>query len=164
MVDKPRIQKILVGTDLSETATHALAYAVSLAEAYQGTVTVLHVIEKLPPNAELLLTAFLGLGDVSELRRQNQETLIARIKTAIEDFCAEAGGQIAACRFILHEVIVEPGKAADRILEHAATGGYDLLVLGNRGHGLVQEALMGGTSRRVVRECPIPVLVIPATP
>jgi nucleotide-binding universal stress UspA family protein len=164
MVRKPRIQKILVATDLSETATHALAYAASLAEAYQGAVTVLHVIEKLPPNAELLLTAFLGLGDVSELRRQNQETLIARIKAAIEHFCAEAGGQIAACRFILQEVIVEPGKAADRILHHAAAGGYDLLVVGNRGHGLVQETLMGGTSRKVVRDCPIPVLVIPAAP
>lgn len=57
-----------------------------------------------------------------------------------------------------------PGKAADRILQHAATGGCDLLVVGNRGHGLVQEMLMGGTSRKVVRDCPIPDLVIPAAP
>jgi nucleotide-binding universal stress UspA family protein len=164
MVRKPRIEKILIATDLSENATHALAYAAGLAEICQATVTVLHVIEKLPPNAELLLTAFLGLGDVSELRRQNQATLIAGIKAGIERFCDEAGDRIAACRFILHEVIVEPGKASDRILHHAASGGYDLLVVGNRGHGLVQEALMGGTSRRVVRDCPIPVLVIPAAP
>jgi len=59
---------------------------------------------------------------------------------------------------------VEPGKAADRIGHHSATGAYDALVMGSRGHGLVKEALMGGTSRKVIQDCPIPVFVIPMAP
>jgi nucleotide-binding universal stress UspA family protein len=58
-------------------------------------------------------------------------------------------------------VVVEPGKAADRILRHAVSGSYDALVPGSRGHGLVKEVLMSGTSRKVIQDSSIPVFVIP---
>jgi len=61
-------------------------------------------------------------------------------------------------------VIVDPGKAADRILQYAVSGTYDALVPGSCGHGLVKEALLGGTSRKVIQDSPIPVFVIPMAP
>jgi len=158
---KPRIENILFATDLSPNAESAFGYAAGLADAYDAQVTVLHVIEKLPPNAELLLVTFLGYRDIDELRRKSEAELIGHIKARIEQFCAEAADQLPACRFILRNVMVEPGKAVERILHHVATGLYDILVMGSRGHGLVKEALMGGTSRKVVLACPIPVFIIP---
>lgn len=49
MVTKPKIEKILFATDLSENAEHAFTYAAAMAEAFEARITVLHVIEKLPP-------------------------------------------------------------------------------------------------------------------
>jgi nucleotide-binding universal stress UspA family protein len=49
----------------------------------------------------------------------------------------------------------------ERILYHAGTGTYDVVVMGSRGHGIVKEALLGGTSRKVATQSPIPVLIVP---
>ncbi len=164
MITKPEIDHILFATDLSENAERAFAYAAGMAEAYNARVTVLHVIERLPPNAEMLMTAFLGYRDVEEFKKKAETELITRLKQRIEAFCTAAAGEISECPLVLDRVIVEPGKAADRIGHHAATGDYDALVMGSRGHGLVKEALMGGTSRKVIQDSPIPVFVIPMAP
>lgn len=163
MPTTPSITRILFATDLSENAQRAFAYAASLADAYGARVTVLHVMEKIPPDAELLLVAFLGYRDIEELRQKSERDLIERIKARIERFCTEAGERIPECRFILHDVVVEPGKATEVILRHAGTGDYDVLVLGSRGLGPIQNVLLGGTSRTVIRDCGIPILLVPMT-
>ena len=161
MAIKPKIEKILFATDLSENAEQAFTYAAAMAEAFGARVTVLHVIGKIPPNAELLLVSFLGYRDADELREKSEAELIPALKNRIERFCTETGEQMPECRFDLDDVIVESGKASELILHHAGSGRYDALVMGSRGHGLVREALTGGTSRRVVLSSPIPVFVIP---
>ncbi len=158
---KPKIQTILFATDLSENARHAFAYAAGMADAYNADITVLHVIEKLPPKAELFLVAILGMNDTDELREKSQSDLILKIKEHIGHFCAEMAERMPECRFSPNAVLVEPGNAADRILHHAGTGSYDALVIGTHGHGIIHETMMGGTSRKVVLESPIPVFVIP---
>lgn len=161
---KPTIKQILFATDLSKNANRAFAYATSLADAYNAVVTVLHVIEKMPPNAEILISAFLGYRDLDEFRKKSEAELIKQIKTRIERFCSEAAEQVPECRFILQQVIVEPGIASKNILRHAATGTYDALVMGCRGHGLIQETLFGGTAHRVLRESRIPLFLVPLFP
>jgi len=52
------------------------------------------------------------------------------------------------------------GNPSEEILDQIASGGYDLVVLGAHGHGILGNALMGGVSRRVVRRSKTPVLVI----
>ncbi len=158
----PGIKKILFATDLSENARQAMEYAMSMAEAYGGRITVLHVFEKVPPNAELLFAAFLGYEDIDEFRKKSEEEIIEQIKTRIEQFCTEAVGQMAPeCILIFENVMVEKGKAVERIIHHTGTGNHDILVIGSRGLGLIQETFMGGTSRKVLHECRIPVLVVP---
>lgn len=161
MIQKPKISHILFATDLSENANRAFNYAVSLAESYNADVTVIHVFEKLHPNTDLILVAFLGYRDADELREKSEADLIDRIKTAIERFCKQAGEKIPTCPLIFREVLVETGNPADRIMHHAGTGKYDILVMGNRGLGLIQATLMGSISRKVLQGSPIPVLIVP---
>lgn len=104
MVIKPKIEKILFATDLSENAEYAFSYAAAMAEAFGARVGVLHVIEKLPPNAELLLVSFLGYRNAHELRQKSQAELIVALKNRIERFCAEVGDHIPTCRLSFHEV------------------------------------------------------------
>ena len=161
MLTKPEIKQILFATDLSENANRALSYAASLADAYGASITVLHVLEKLPPQAEQMLVAYLGYSDVDELKQANLADLINQIKIHIEQFCGDTAQEFPECRFIFHNTIVEPGKAADRILHHTSSDSYDALVIGSRGHGSIQEALMGGTANKVLHKCSIPVFVVP---
>jgi len=43
-----QIKKVLYATDLSESAVHAFPYAVSLANIYGASMTILHVLAELP--------------------------------------------------------------------------------------------------------------------
>lgn len=100
---------------------------------------------------------------MEELRLENRAELMEKIRSRIHRFCSQAADRLPECRLMLGQVIVEPGKASESILHHVGAGGYDALVMGTRGHGLVKEALLGGTSRKVIRHCPIPVFVVPAS-
>jgi nucleotide-binding universal stress UspA family protein len=157
----PKFEKILFATDLSQNAEHAFAYAVGMALANGAQVTTLYVVDKMTPNAELLLATMLGYGSMDEFRRNSEIDLIARIRTYIAEFCVKAADEVPACARILGQILVEPGKVVERILHHAGTGTYDVVVMGSRGHGIVKEALLGGNSRRVLIHSPIPVLMVP---
>lgn len=162
MLNKPGITEILLATDLSENANQALEYAASLAEAYSARVTVLHVVEKVPPNAEMLMTATLGYENIDEYRQKSEVELIGRIKGHLEQFCANITDQmLAECRLLFKNILVEPGNAAERIIYYTETGDYNVLVMGSRGLSLLQEAFMGGTSRKVLKGCRIPMFIIP---
>jgi ACR3 family arsenite transporter len=162
MFKKQKIENILFATDLSQNAEHAFGYAVAMAVAHGARVTILFVIEKMAPNAELLLATLLGYGGTDELKRNSEIDLIGRIKEHIRQFCVEAIDQVPSCPAIFREVVVENGEVVERVLHYAGTGTYDVLVMGSRGHGLFKEALMGGTSRKVVLHSPIPVLIVPS--
>jgi len=162
MLGKPKIAEILLATDLSENANRAMEFATSLAETYRARITVLHIIEKVPPNAEMLMTAILGYDNVDQYRQKSKKELTEQSKGYLEKFCTHVADQIAVeCRLIFKCILVEPGNAAERIIYHTKTGLYDVLVMGTRGLGLLEEALMGGTSRKVLQGCRIPVLIIP---
>ncbi len=57
------------------------------------------------------------------------------------------------------EIVREAGPAARIILAKAAIGGFDYLVMGGFGHSRTMEALFGGVTRRLLDDCPIPLLI-----
>jgi len=57
-----------------------------------------------------------------------------------------------------YEIVV--GQPADEICKKAKDGGYDLLVMGNRGLGEIKGYLMGSVSNRVIRHAVCPVLIV----
>ena len=65
----------------------------------------------------------------------------------------------------LHGIAAErlrPGRGADAgamLLERAAELGSDLLVMGCYGHGRLREFVLGGATRKVLAELPLPVLM-----
>ena len=52
------------------------------------------------------------------------------------------------------------GQPVDMIIRHAEKIDADLIVMGSRGQGMLADVTMGSTSRRVLRRCSRPVLVI----
>ena len=52
-----------------------------------------------------------------------------------------------------------PGHAAELIVRHAEKGGFDLVVVGHKGHFL-EDYLLGSTADRVAHNAVCPVMIV----
>jgi nucleotide-binding universal stress UspA family protein len=156
----PEIKKILYTTDLSKNARYAFGYAISLANRYNARISVLHVLEDDSRLADSLVMNIIREEKWKELRRNNEQDVIETIKERLQSFCDEVSRDLPECPFITDEVVVKIGNPADVILEQAESSSYDIVVVGAHGHGILGGAMMGSVSRRIVRRCKKPVLVI----
>jgi len=52
------------------------------------------------------------------------------------------------------------GPIAQTIAERADDGGYDLLIMGTRGHGALAKLVMGSVATQVLAQSKLPVLLI----
>ncbi len=156
----PKIETILYATDMSENARHAFAYAADMADRHEARITILNVIETLTQSADVMLTDILGKKEWKKLRESNRRDLEEKIKGRLEDFCVEMGSKLNECKFLVDKVVVRHGAPFEEILKLADEIEADMIVLGTHGHGIIADALIGGTTRRVVRRSKRPVLVI----
>ena len=156
----PKIKKILYTTDLSENARYAFGYAVSLANRYDAGVTIFHVLEDISPTADSLVINIIGKDKWSELRSRNEKEVLSTIQTRLAKFCDDVQAELPACPFITDNIIVKIGEPVDEILKEVENNGYDMVVMGAHGQGVLADAIMGSVSRRVVRRCKTPVLVV----
>lgn len=156
----PEIKRILYATDLSKNARFAFSYAVSLANRYGAGITLLHVLEDVSPYADSLVINILGKERWEELRKSNEEEVLGTIRQRLEQFCDEVSRDLPECPFITDQVLVKIGNPVDEILKLANMDDYDIVVMGAHGHGFIGDAMMGSISRRVLRRCKKPVLVV----
>ncbi|MBW2285563.1 MAG: universal stress protein [Deltaproteobacteria bacterium] len=156
----PEIKKILYATDLSENARYAFSYAASLANRYGAGITILHVLQDLSPYRDSLVVNVLGEERWSELRKDNEEKVLGTLKERLEKFCSDVSAELPACPFITDDIVIKIGNPVDEVLKQVGKTGCDLLVMGARGHGIIGDAMMGSVSRRVLRRCKKPILII----
>jgi len=156
----PEIKKILYATDLSENARHAFGYAVSLANRHDAKITVLHVVEELSQFARSMVEDMLGEKRWAEVRKEKEAEVIAGLKARLDKFCSSIRSEQPHCPFEIDKIVVVTGHPVDQIIRHAEEKDVDLVVIGSRGKSGLADVTMGTTSRRVVRRCSKPVLVV----
>ncbi len=156
----PDVRKILYATDLSENARHSFGYAATLSDRCGATITILHVLEELPPSTIMQVKSLMGEQWWRENMDRNRQDIVDGIRRRLEEFCEQVERKQAACFFRVADILVTEGHPVSTILKTAAENGHDLIVMGTHGHGRFQEALMGSTARRVVRRSPLPVLTV----
>lgn len=156
----PRIQTILYTTDLSDNSRLAFDYAASLAERYDADLMVLHVVEPVHPNTHVLLSSSMGESEWVHLQSDYEEGLSDDLGAKMGRFAASLGLTVESAHIRDEGLMIRKGMPAEEII--AAAGEYkaDIIVMGTHGYGMVKDALMGGTARRVVRRSGIPVLVV----
>lgn len=142
------VQHILVAVDGSAAASRGARFAGGLAQQTGARLTVLVAVR--PPSSFLVP----GTDAVSITASHPDAEHLAAAQADIDRLVTELGHGRA-----VPSVLVGP-DAADAILTEAARGGVDLVVVGARGIGAVQRALLGSVSERVVRECTAPVVVV----
>ena len=156
----PTIDKILYATDLSSSAKYAFGYAASMAHKYGAQITILHVLEQISETINVQLASIMGQDRWQELQTRNQREAEAAIRQRLTDFCGEMKETLQDCPFIVSDIVVDQGVPADCILRQAARTNCDLLVMGTHGQGMLADAMLGSTARRVIRRCLQPVMVI----
>ena len=156
----PKIKKILYATDLSENARYAFGYAVSIAHRHNAKITVLHVVEELSSFAHTMVEDIVGKDKLTALRKEKEAHVIGSIKDRLDEFCQQAKSEAPQCPFIVENTIVVTGQPVDEIIHHAVEIDADMILMGSHGHGMLADVTMGSTSRRVLRRCSRPVLVV----
>lgn len=169
ILPKVEIKKILYATDLSETAFHAFAYAVSLANTYGAGITILHVLFE-NPDVMSKISPYIGEDQWEEIRKRHykeaREVLIGKkrdniaMSEVLETFSKNVKADSEDRTFVTDEIVVERGNPVEQILKVAESRKCDLIVMGSHGHGVLEEALIGSTARRVLRQSTKPVLVV----
>ena len=159
------LRRILVGIDASEHANRALNEAARLAGSAGGTVTGIHVYaaslhDRRFRQMEAGLPA--RYREESELERQREvhDTLITRGLGIIGDSYHDAAEQTCAAAGVAYRRLSPEGKNYRCIAEAAASGAFDVLVLGALGLGAVPGSTIGTVCERVTRRSAIDVLVI----
>lgn len=136
-------QLILVAIDGSESSDRAFATALELAKITNAQLTALAIEGPLPAYAATI-------GEVEEVKREKDLYFNALV--------AQARGQAETAGVPL-DVDLRPGHAAEVISRYAAEGGYELVILGHRGHFL-RDHLLGSTADRVAEHAPCPVMIV----
>jgi nucleotide-binding universal stress UspA family protein len=161
-------KRILYVTDLSESGRQAFPHAVAIARRNDAHLTVFHVVD----NRDLQsLEGYMSDELWAELSGRNldeaRKILLGRRRDNlaienIEQLCAECLADQPEEPVLSYEIKVENGERLEKILEEAHGGDYDLLVISKHGNrASVKDAVLGDTTRRVIRRSRIPVLVIP---
>ena len=140
-----QLRKILVPTDFSESARHALTYAISFAREYAAEVTLLHVVEDV------------AVSYASDLFPVPMAEVFNEISAYARKELAALASEVRARGVEVREVVVQ-GKPAAEILRVAREETFDMIILGTHGKGVLDQALFGSTTERVVRKAPCPVL------
>ncbi|HEY8234366.1 MAG TPA: universal stress protein [Vicinamibacteria bacterium] len=142
-----KLKKVLVPTDFSDSARHAFAYGVSFASEYKAELVLLHVVENLT------------VGYASDLFPVPMAEVFQEISGYARAELAKLAEE-ARKRGVAVSELVAQGKPSAEIIRHAAENAVDMIVLGTHGKGMLDQALFGSTTERVVRRAPCPVLTV----
>ena len=170
-LSKIKIENILYTTDLSESAHHAFSYAVSLADQYAAGLTLLHVLPDTPDILESSkIAGYIGEERWKEMQESHfqdaKNALIGKrrdhqvVREILGEFSEKTRSAFESSPAVTDEIIVKKGNPAEVILDVANEIKCDLIVMGTHGGGGLVDAMMGSTTRRVVRRSVIPVLVV----
>ena len=140
------MKKILVPTDFSERAEHALKVAAQIARKHDGEIYLLHMLE-------LPLDLIDPMHENSELPEA-----IFFMKLAHKRFAAVLEKDFL--QGLTVKETVQNNPAFEGIIDTAHENDIDLIVMGSQGASGIKEMVIGSNTEKVVRTSDIPVLVI----
>ena len=141
------LKKILCPVDLSELSMLALGYAQAVATRYGASLTIVHIMENPYSDVPGDDTGAFSFGDIVNLYREEREEHIL-------DVLRKKGASTAK-----FDIIFREGVPYRQIIEIAREVRADMILL-SAWTRKTHEILAGGTTERVVRLAPCPVLSV----
>ncbi len=159
----PKIEDILVATDLSGNSDNALRFALGMARANKAKLHVLHVTEPLSQDAVVTMQMFMQddasrkqaikkrHDSVKQMLKDNQKAFVKTLSADDKDAYASVSS-----------VELVDGHPAEEILSRAKELNCGMIVMGTHEHG-TGHTFIGTVVKRVLRRSSIPTLVVPHT-
>lgn len=145
---EPIYRKILVPVDGSKNSFKALDHAGQIASRFGSEIGVLYVFL---PRVALPAYPDFNVGYIPET-----------VYTDLEEFgknVLENAVKLLPSSLVVH-TRMEVGSPIEIIPQFAQNNGYDLIVIGSRGMGIIKGLVMGSVSNHVVHYAACPVLVV----
>ncbi|MFN0016532.1 MAG: universal stress protein [Saprospiraceae bacterium] len=146
------MKKILVPTDFSANARHALGVAATIARSAGVNVEILHAntaVAYAPPLPDYYLPEAYDMTEYYE----NAAEALYKLKKEMADT-----GQYEGVTF---ETVVEEGFLHSALKRIAEEDRADLIVMGTKGATGATEFFVGSNTEKVIRTAPCPVLAVP---
>ncbi|HKS54845.1 MAG TPA: universal stress protein [Steroidobacteraceae bacterium] len=142
-------EKILVAVDGSPTSLRGLDEAIKLARVTRGRLMLVHVVNELVIAAEYVPSVY-------------YEPIFVSLREAGAKVLEQAVGVAKRADVPCQQKLVETlgGRAADEIVKQAKEWAADLIVLGTHGRRGLKRLAMGSDAELVLRQSPVPVLMI----
>ncbi|WP_132061180.1 universal stress protein [Halorussus amylolyticus] len=139
----PNFEAVLVPTDGSDAANVAADHGITLAEATDAAMHVVHVVDLTAASGEF------GSAEVLDaLEKAGQQ--------AVDDVIDRADE--AELRSV--EASIVGGSPAQGILDYAEERDIDLIVMGTHGRTGLERYLLGSVTEKIVRVADVPVLTV----
>ena len=142
-----KLKSILVPVDFSPPSQKALHYALSFAEQFGATVTLLYIVEPAVYPTELGNVP----AEIDTLYRSMHDGARKRLAALAEKQVPPS---------MRSQTLVRIGQPHQTITQAAKELGVDLIVIATHGYTGLKHAFLGSTSERVVRYAPCPVLIV----
>lgn len=130
--------RIVVPVDTSECSMRALSHALEIAEAMDATIDVVHF---------------------SEFEDEATADLKSMIEEVLAEFDVDAETEIVGDIHLSDFQVSR--RIGENILKLVEKRGYDQIVMGHHGAGLVDEVILGSAAKKVVKDSTVPVTVVP---
>jgi len=138
------MRKILVPTDFSENARRAVEYALTVANAVEADLHIVHTIHTRGSAGH-----FLSIDDI--VMRERQEELDKLVK--------ELQPRLSAAVTLTSSV--KQGYVVDAILETAAKQQADAIVMGTQGASGLRRWVLGSTTVELLKNNTLPLIAVP---
>ncbi len=140
----PEFKKILCPVQFDPNSFRALRLAGEMSQRQSADLYVLHVVDvAIPPKAEVTVPFDkMEVAVTTRLERLARQKIDAKIR---------------------HEIQVESGDPALKVLGAAKRLHADLIVMATHGRKGLRRLVLGSVAERVVREAPCPVLTLTPT-
>ena len=144
------VKKILWPTDLSSSAKQALKYVQSLTEKYQAEIHVMYVIEDIAHHRGLY--GNFTQDHIDKIIKWENEKAMERL----DGICSQ---YLEGCPLYIKHVAV--GDPAEEILKLIDKESVDMVIISTKGTRAI--FAFGSVAEKVVKNSPVPVVIVPTT-
>lgn len=141
------MKKILVAIDFSKPSEYAAKTANILAKKTNASILLIHMLE--------LPSGVIDQGSGSSFSIPSNMLYLDKVKERLRKFREDNFDEDIDVNNAIRFEETHSG-----ILHHAADNDADMIVMGSKGHSLIEEIIIGSNTEKIVRTSKLPVLAI----